>query len=369
MEILVTGSRGFIGRNLTARLRQRGYAGIMEYDIDTSPQLLDDYARKCSFVFHLAGVNRPRDPAEYMIGNAGFTQILLESLMRNKNRVPVLVASSVQAVLDNPYGKSKKAEEDLVFAYANQARVSAYVYRLPNVFGKWCKPNYNSVVATFCHNIARGLPIRVNDPETVINLLYIDDVVTKFIHALEGYATCAGGFCTAEPVHTVKLREITALLESFRESRKNLHIPNQLDAFAKKLYSTYLSYIPENELSYPIKMHVDGRGVFAEFMRTNDRGQVSVNISKPGVIKGAHWHNTKNEKFLVVSGEGIICLRTADGGEVIEYHVNGGELRVVDIPPGYEHSIKNTGNDNLVTVIWASECYDPQKTDTYALEV
>lgn len=369
MEILVTGARGFLGRNITANLKQCGYTDILEYDIDTDPMLLDDYTRRCGFVFHLAGVNRPKDYSEYMTGNAGFTQTLLQSLKQQGNRSPVLIASSVQAALDNPYGQSKKAGEQLIFDFAAETGAAVFVYRLPNVFGKWCRPNYNSAVATFCHNIAHGLPIIINDPETVMNLVYIDDVTSEFIGMLEGEKHRGSGFCVVEPVYTVKLGLIAELLKDFRDSRENLQVPNMSNNFTKKLYSTYLSYLPESEFAYPLKPHTDNRGAFVEFLRTPERGQVSVNISRPGIARGDHWHNTKNEKFLVVSGKGVVRFRALNSEHIIEYHVDGSDPRVVDVPPGYTHSIENTGNVDMVTVIWANECFDPNNFDTYMLEV
>ncbi|MCL2068793.1 MAG: capsular polysaccharide biosynthesis protein CapF [Oscillospiraceae bacterium] len=369
MEILVTGSRGFVGRNLIAHLKQRGYSDILEYDIDTDPRLLDGYTRRCGFVFHLAGIQRPQNPDEFMAGNMGFTQTLIESLQKHGSKAPVLVSSSIQAELDNPYGQSKKAGEDCILAHAEKSGAAVYVYRLPNVFGKWGRPNYNSAVATFCHNIARDLPITVNDPEAVISLVYIDDVCVQFIRALEQNANRIGQYCMVEPVYTVKLGRIAQLLESFRESRGNLLIPDFADEFTKKLYSTYLSYLPEDAFSYPLKMHSDHSGSFTEFLRSNSNGQVSVNISKPGITKGNHWHHSKNEKFLVVSGQGVIRLRAPGLEKTIEYHVSGGNLQAVDIPPGYTHSIENTGDCDMVTVMWANECFDPANPDTNALEV
>jgi UDP-2-acetamido-2,6-beta-L-arabino-hexul-4-ose reductase len=369
VEILVTGSRGFVGRNLIAHLKQRGHNDILEYDVDTNPGSLDDYAKRCGFVFHLAGVNRPENPAEFMTGNAGLTQTLLQSLKRYGNSAPVLLSSSTQAALNNPYGLSKKAGEELVFAHVKDTGAPVFVYRLPNVFGKWCRPDYNSAVATFCHNIARGLPITVNDPEVIMNLVYIDDVAAEFISALEGRVNPCGEFCAIETVHTVKLGYIAGLLESFRDSRKTLQIPNLSDGFTKKLYSTYLSCLPSDEFSYPLKMHIDNRGSFTEFIRTGERGQMSVNISKPGITKGNHWHHTKNEKFLVVSGQGVIRFRAPESTDIIEYRVSGQNLNVVDIPPGYTHNIENTGTTDMVTVMWVNECFDPENPDTYALEV
>ena len=369
MKILVTGAKGFIGKNLIAELRNRKYEDILEFDTDTDISLLDKYARDCEFVFHLAGVNRPKDEKEFMEGNYGFTTILLNKLRGHGNKSPILITSSIQAELDNPYGKSKKAGENVLFSYEQETGSRALVYRLHNVFGKWCRPNYNSAVATFCNNIANGLEIKVNDPTAVMNLVYIDDVVDEFINALEGKENKLDKYCSIPVVHTVTLGKVVELIQSFRESRINLTVPNMSNEFEKKLYSTYLSYLPKGQFSYPLKMNIDNRGSFTEFIRTPDRGQVSINISKPGITKGDHWHHTKNEKFLVVKGNGLIQFRMFDGDEVIEYHVTGEKLEVVDIPTGYTHNIINEGDTDMVTVVWANEAFNPEKPDTYFLEV
>jgi len=364
MRILVTGSSGFVGKNLVCELRSKGYEDLYLYDIDTDPNLLDSFTKDCEFVFHLAGVNRPKEEEEFMQGNFGFTDTLLASLKRNNNICPVLITSSIQAALDNPYGKSKKAGEDLLFSYAKETGATVHVFRLPNVFGKWCRPNYNSAVATFCQNIARDLPITVNDPEVVMNLVYIDDVLEAFLCALKGDVVKEDGFCKVSTVHTVKLGRIVELLKGFRESRTTLSVPNMANSFEKVLYSTYLSYLPENQFSYPLKMNTDKRGSFTEIIRTAERGQFSVNISKPGITKGNHWHHTKNEKFLVVSGKALIQFRKIGTEEVIDYHVSGEKLEVVDIPPGYTHNIINEGEGDLVTFMWANEPFNPDKPDT-----
>lgn len=369
MKILVTGARGFVGKNLIAELKNRGYEDIFEYNRDTDKSLLDKYAKECEFVFHLAGVNRPKDEIEFMEGNFGFTSELLEALKKHNNKSSVLMTSSIQAIKDNLYGKSKKAGEDLLFTYSEDTGAKVYVYRLPNLFGKWCRPNYNSVIATFCHNIARDLDIQINDPEVKLTLAYIDDIVHELINALEGNATVEGKYCTVPVKHEVKLGKIAELIQSFKESRKKLSIPDMNDPFTKKLYSTYLSYLPKDKFSYPLKMNIDNRGSFTEFIRTPERGQFSVNISKSGITKGNHWHHTKNEKFLVVSGEGLIRFRNANSDEIIEYRVSGEKLEVVDIPTGYTHSIVNVGNTDMVTIMWANECFDPENPDTYYLEV
>jgi len=364
MRILITGSNGFVGKNLVCELRSKGYEDLYLFDIETEPSLLDSFTKDCEFVFHLAGVNRPKDVDEFMQGNFGFTDILLASLKKNNNTCPVLITSSIQAALDNPYGKSKKAGEDLLFSYAKETGATVHVFRLPNVFGKWCRPNYNSAVATFCHNIARDLPITVNDPEVVMNLVYIDDVLEAFLCALKGDVVKEDGFCRVSTVHTVKLGRIVELLKGFRESRTTLSVPNMANSFEKVLYSTYLSYLPENQFSYPLKMNTDNRGSFTEIIRTAERGQFSVNISKPGITKGNHWHHTKNEKFLVVSGKALIQFRKVGTEEVVDYHVSGEQLEVVDIPPGYTHNIINEGEGDLVTFMWANEPFNPERPDT-----
>lgn len=383
MNILVTGARGFVGRNLVSQLcnirdgKAKNYAiagqplDVMEYDVDSDPSLLDEYCRRADFVFNLAGVNRPQDPAEFMRGNFGFASTLLDALKRHGNACPVMISSSTQAALDNPYGESKRAGEQLMFDYARETGARVLVYRFPNVFGKWCRPNYNSAVATFCHNIARGLPIRVNDPGVVMHLVYIDDVVDELIAALSGREHRSGDYCEVPVVHTVTLGSIVDLLHSFKESRATLGVPCVGDAFARKLYSTYLSYLPEDSFGYPLKMNVDERGSFTEIIRTPERGQFSVNISRPHITKGNHWHHTKNEKFLVVSGRGVIRFRNMNDPEarVIEYFVSGDKLEVIDIPTGYTHNIENLGDTDMVTFMWCNECFDPQRPDTYSEKV
>ena len=369
MKILVTGAKGFIGKNLIAELKNRNYTELFEYDIDSDPNLLDFYTKECDFVFHLAGVNRPKDTAEFMSGNFGFTSLLLESLEKHSNKAPVLITSSVQAALENEYGKSKKVGEDLLFRYSEETNVPVYVYRLPNIFGKWCRPNYNSAIATFCHNIANDLPVQVNDPSVEMSLVYIDDVVNSFIEKVKGKGYKVKEFESVSPVHTIKLGEIVELLYQFKESRNNLHVPDMSDAFIKELYATYLSYLPKGSFSYPLKMKTDERGSFTEFLKSPDRGQVSVNISKPGITKGNHWHHTKNEKFLVVSGKGVVRFRKTDSDKIIEYYVSGEKLEVVDIPVGYTHHIENLGETDMVTIMWANEIFNKDKPDTIFLEV
>lgn len=366
MKILVTGARGFVGKNLVCELRNRGYDDIVAYDIDSSPDELEDAFRNAEFVFHLAGVNRPKDETEFMQGNFGFTSQLLDGLARENNRAPILLTSSIQAQLDNPYGKSKKAGEDLLKRYSEETGAPVLIYRLTNVFGKWCRPNYNSVVATFCNNVARDLPIEVRDPDAELKLVYIDDVVEEFIAAMEGRRD---GTCRVPVEHSICLGDLAERIRSFRACRENRSLPNLSEPLTNKLYSTYLSYLPINEFSYPLKMNCDARGSFTEFLRTPDRGQISVNITKPGIVKGNHWHHSKNEKFLVVSGSGVIRFRKLGENQVIEYCVSGERLQVVEIPTGYTHNIENVGDTDLVTVMWCNECFDPARPDTYALKV
>lgn len=369
MKILVTGAKGFIGKNLIVELRNRGYNDIYEFDIDTDKEFLNDYTRDCNFVFHLAGVNRPIDESEFIQGNAGLTLELIDSLKRHKNNSPILYTSSIQAEKENSYGKSKKAAEEFLFDYSKCTGIEVFIFRLPNLFGKWSRPNYNSVVATYCHNISRDMDITIRDPEAELTLCYIDDVVDEFISCLTGKSRREGEYCEVSPSYKIKLGELAEKIKSFKESRINLSVPDMGDSLTKKLYSTYLSYLPEDKFSYELKMNHDNRGSFTEFIKTPDRGQVSINVSKPGVTKGNHWHHTKNEKFLVVTGQGVIRLRKLNTDNVIEYHVSGDKLEVIDIPTGYTHSIINTGEVDLVTVMWANERFDPEKPDTYYLEV
>ena len=387
-SILITGAKGFVGKNLVENLKNirdgkdrvhklPSDLEILEYDIDNTETELEEFCKKADFVFNLAGVNRPKDNSEFMKGNFGFGEKLLNLLKKYKNDCPVMLSSSVQATLEgryagSEYGKSKLAGEELFKDYGKETGARVLIYRFPNLFGKWCRPNYNSAVATFCNNIANNLPIQVNDKNTELDLVYIDDLVEELLRAVNGNETKdEKGYCHVPEVHHVTLGEIVDLLYEFKESRKNLFIPNMTEgSFSKKLYSTYLSYLDPKDFSYSLKMNEDNRGSFTEIVKSLDRGQVSINISKPGITKGQHWHNTKNEKFLVVAGEGIIQLRKIGANEIVEYRVSGKEMTVVDMIPGYTHNIINTSEtENLVTVMWCNECFNPEKPDTYFEEV
>lgn len=378
MKILVTGAKGFVGRNLCAALynirdgKDKTYPGlsvseIYEYDIDSTLSELDTYCQKADFVFNLAGVNRPKNTEEFMSGNFRFAETLLNTLKKYGNTCPVMSSSSIQAELDNDYGKSKKAGENLIFAYGMETGTKVLVYRFPNLFGKWCRPNYNSAVATFCHGIANDLPITVNNRDTLLTLCYIDDVVEELISALSGNETKDGDFCRVKNAHSVTLGEIVDLLTSFKEQPNTLIIPEISEgSFAKKLYSTYLSYLPKEKVCFPLKMNIDDRGSFTELLKSNNCGQVSINISKPGITKGQHWHNTKWEFFIVVSGKGLIQQRKIGTDEVLNFEVSGEKIEAVHMLPGYTHNIINLSDkENLVTVMWANESFNPMKPDTF----
>ena len=397
MKIFVTGAKGFAGRNLVENLknirdgknrtRNIQVDEIFEYDIDTSPELLDEYCQKADFVFHFAGVNRPQNPEEFMQGNFGFSEILLNTLKKYQNICPIVLSSSLQATLigryDSEYGRSKLAGENLFFDYAEQTGVNVLIYRFPNLFGKWCRPNYNSAVATFCNNIAHDLPIQVNDRSTELELLYIDDLVEEMFNALEHQEhhcnydglhpvpDSSGKFCYVPVTHKVTLGEIVDLLQQFRVQPETLVMPEIPDnSFAKKLYSTYLSYLPKEKAIFDLKMNCDNRGSFTELLKTANCGQFSVNISKPGITKGQHWHNTKWEFFIVVSGHGLIQERKIGTDEVIEFEVSGDKIQAVHMLPGYTHNIINLSEtENLVTVMWANEQFDPNHPDTFGENV
>lgn len=376
MNILITGAKGFIGKNLVCYLKNLNndlIDEIFEYDADNSPADLDEYCSKADFVFHLAGVNRPKDKADFMRGNFGFSSVLLDTLKKFGNKCPVMLASSIQASLegrftDSEYGKSKKAGEDLFFEYANETGANVYVYRFPNVFGKWCNPNYNSAIATFCYNTANGLPIVINDANVELKLVYIDDVVNELVNALNGKPNIkSDGFCFVQTEYAASLGYIAETIKSFGELHENFKVPDLNNNFISKLYSTWLSYLPINSAVKDLSRHCDERGSFTELIKTFGGGQFSVNISKPNVTKGNHWHNSKNEKFVVVKGKALICLRNlAVDSKVEKIYVDGENLQIVDIMPGYVHSITNLSDtDDLITFMWANECFDPEKPDTY----
>ena len=377
MNILITGADGFVGKNLVAslnnikdgkdRTRDIEIENIFEFDIDTPKHKLDEYCKAADFVFHLAGVNRPKDEREFMEGNFGFTSELLSCLKKHNNKAPIMISSSIQAALDNPYGKSKKAGEDLIFAYGKENNVNTLVYRFPNLFGKWCRPNYNSAVATFCHNIANDLEITVNDRNHMMTLCYIDDVVCELINALEGKENRVDDYCYVSVEHKITLGEISDLLYKFKGQSQTLVMPEIPDnSIEKKLYSTYLSYLPKEKVSFELKMNKDDRGSFTELLKTEKCGQFSVNISKPGITKGQHWHHTKWEFFIVVSGKGLIQQRKIGTDEVLNFEVSGDRIEAVHMLPGYTHNIINLSDtENLVTVMWANEQFDPNHPDTF----
>ena len=399
MKILVTGAKGFVGKNLCAQLnnikdgKAKCYgnvtvSAVYEYDLDSTLEDLDCWCADCDFVFNLAGVNRPQNPEEFMQGNFGFASLLLETLRKHSNKCPVMISSSIQATLAgrfgaSEYGKSKKAGEELMFAYGQETGADVLVYRFPNLFGKWCRPNYNSAVATFCSNIANDLPIQVNDPSVEMELLYIDDLIDEMIAALEGNAhrcefdgvealPCEDGrYCWCPITHRITLGEIAGLIRSFADQPKTLMIPEiPENSFAKKLYSTYLSYLPKEKVAFPLRMNIDSRGSFTELIHTLNCGQVSINISKPGITKGQHWHNTKWEFFIVVSGHGLIQQRRLDSDEVLNFEVSGDKIEAVHMLPGYTHNIINLSDtENLVTVMYCNEIFNPDKPDTYFLPV
>ncbi|MGU9076074.1 polysaccharide biosynthesis C-terminal domain-containing protein [Clostridium perfringens] len=369
MKVLITGAKGFIGKNLVSTLEREDKYEIICIDRENSKEELEKGVLNSDFIVHLAGINRPKNEEEFFKGNTGLTEDIIEILKKNNKNTSILITSSIQADLDNAYGQSKKGAEEALIKYMTDTKGNVFIFRLPNVFGKWCRPNYNSAIATFCHNIARGEEVWISDPTKEMTLVYIDDVVRNIKNVIDNEETYIPGYQNVDIEHKATLGEIVDLINSFKESRKSLMIPNMENELTKKLYSTYLSYLPENDFSYPLKMNVDNRGSFTEFIKSKDRGQVSVNISKPGITKGNHWHDTKNEKFLVVSGEGVIRFRKVDSGEIIEYKVSGKKLEVVDIPVGYTHSIINTGERDMVTIMWVNEIFNPEKPDTIYLEV
>lgn len=366
MNILITGASGFIGKNLRQWLLQnRPEDNLICYDVNEAGKLVE-YCCLADFVFHLAGVNRPDNDAEFDRGNKELTEEVL-SYCREGKKPPVLLTSSVQAEEDNPYGKSKKAAERAVAAYGQDTGAPVYIYRLRGIFGKWCRPNYNSVVATFCHNIANGMSIEIRDPDFELKLLYIDDVCRCFLGAIDGRVDMESGYCVAGPVNRITLGNLASVINSFRDGRESLRTPDMSNALVRKLHSTYLSYLPD--FSYPLLTRADERGSFTEMFKSSNSGQISVSITKPGYTKGNHWHHTKTEKFLTVSGQGVIRFRKIGGAEVIEYPVSMDKLEIVDIPPGFTHSLTNTGQTDMVTIIWVDEIFDPNVPDTFFEDV
>ena len=386
MNILITGAAGFVGKNLTEALKairdnkdrrfpELSIGELYLYDIDSPAELLEEACEKADFVFHLAGVNRPKDPREFMVGNFGFSSKLLENLKKYRNTCPVMLSSSIQASCigryDGPYGQSKRAGEELFFSYGQQTGAQVLVYRFPNLFGKWCRPNYNSVIATFCNNYAQDLPITVSDPAVELELCYIDDLVEEMIDALRGRAHRDGAYCVVPITHKVTLGGIVELLDSFKAQPQTLLMPQiPAGSFAKKLYSTYLSYLPREKASFPLKMNCDPRGSFTELLKTENCGQFSVNISKPGITKGQHWHHTKWEFFIVVAGRALIQQRRVGSDEVLNFEVSGEKIEAVHMLPGYTHNIINLSDtEDLVTLMWANEQFDSKNPDTFYEEV
>ena len=368
--VVVTGSRGFIGRNLIATLSTLPDVKVLTFDVDDAPGSLEGRLTQADFVFHLAGVNRPQDLREFTEGNVGLTQRVLGLLGSMGRPVPVLISSSTQAALDNPYGESKRHAEDLVRSYGRETRSPVFVFRLPNVFGKWSRPNYNSVVATFCHNTAHGLPLEVHDRAREVSLVHIDDVVAEFIAAFQGKSRLGpDGDPAVRRVFSLTLGDLADRIGRFPATRATREVPEVGDELTRLLYSMYLSYVPEDQFAYGLDTKRDPRGWLAEVLRSPALGQIFVSVTRPGIARGNHWHHTKTEKFLVVSGEAVVRFRQLEGTQVLEYPVSGAEPRVVDIPPGYTHSITNTGDTDLVTLFWASEPFDPGKPDTHALPV
>ena len=368
MKILVTGSNGFVGKNLISNLSLNKDIEIYRYDKDNTLEDLDKYTKDCEFVYHLAGVNRPQDPKEFMEGNFGFTTILLDYLKKNNNKCPIMISSSIQAELDNDYGKSKKAGEDLILNYGKENGIKTFVYRFPNLFGKWCRPNYNSVIATWCNNVAHNENIKVDDKSKELTLAYIDDVCSELIKCLDNNETRDGEYCIIPITYKKTLGEISSLIKSFKENDRGIMVPSTGDNFIKDLYATYISYVPLGELVVDLEEHRDNRGVFCELVRTKEAGQVSVSTTNPNIVRGGHYHNTKMERFIVIKGKAKIEFEHVIDHSKYEFEVSGDKLQYVTIPVGYQHSINNIGDDELVLILWANELFNPEIPDTYVME-
>ena len=368
MKVLITGANGFVGKNLQSHLSLNDDVEVLCYDKDSTLEELNEYTKECDFVFHLAGVNRPKDNSEFMEGNFGFTNTLLDKLRENNNKCPIMISSSIQAELDNDYGKSKKAGEDLIFNYGKENNVNVYVYRFPNLFGKWCRPNYNSVVATWCNNIAHNEEIIVNDENKELTLCYIDDVCKEIMNCLTNNPSKNGDYCYVPVTYTKTLGEISKLLKSFKENDRGIMVPSTGDEFTKKLYATYISYVPLNEMVVDLTEHRDDRGVFCELVRTKECGQVSVSTTNPKVVRGGHYHHTKMERFMVIKGKAQIKFEHVLTHETYEFEVSGDKLQYVTIPVGYQHCINNIGKDELILILWANELFDEKVPDTFVLK-
>ena len=368
MKVLVTGANGFVGKNLVSHLSLNQNIEVLKYDMDSTEEDLDKYTRECDFVYHLAGINRPQNTSEYMEGNFGFTNILLNKLIENNNKCPIMISSSIQAELNNDYGKSKKAGEDLIFKYGKANNVKVYVYRFPNLFGKWCRHNYNSVIATFCNNIANNLEIVVNDENKELNLAYIDDVCEELVRCLDDNAHKKDNYCYVPVTYTKSLGYIADLIKSFKDNDRGIMVPSTGDEFTKKLYATYISYVPLKEMVVDLEEHRDNRGVFCELVRTKEAGQVSVSTTNPEIVRGGHYHHTKMERFIVIKGKAKIKFEHVITHETYEFVVSGDKLQYVTIPVGYQHSINNIGEGELVLILWANELFDPNRSDTYVME-
>ncbi|AOA02785.1 polysaccharide biosynthesis C-terminal domain-containing protein [Carnobacterium maltaromaticum] len=369
MKILVTGADGFVGKNLIAQLNNEGFMDIQKYTLKNSLNELEEFTKECDFVYHLAGVNRPKNDDEFYTGNTTFTEQLVELLENNNNSVPILLSSSIQASQNNVYGDSKKKSEEILAEYAARNNIEVMIYRLKNLFGKWSKPNYNSVVATFCYNISRNLPIQINDSNAEMSLCYIDDVIKEFIQALKSGPTKNNDLCVVPKDYKIKVGELAEKIKKFNDNRKTLIMPSLKEQFDRDLYATFLSYLDDENFSYKLKKNTDNRGWLAEFIKSDDNGQIFISTTKPGITRGNHWHQTKVEKFLVMQGKALIKLRNINNTEVIKYEVLGENLEVVDIPAGYTHSITNIGNEDIITLFWACEIFDSNNPDTYFVEV